>query len=141
MPPPSCVSLFNAVCNTFNLPPLPPFLCVHPSLVQLSRREGGREGLSSCSWRHACLHCLRDTRVHAYVALSMTMHLFFVVLFFFFSRFIFTSFPPSFLCKYPARSYFCFSSPPPRWKIKCEEGGGDFNRLNRVSRRGQGERG
>lgn len=57
---------------------LPPLPCVHPSLVQLSRREG----LSSCSWRHACLHCLRDTRVHAYVAPCMTMHLFFVVFFF-----------------------------------------------------------
>lgn len=87
---------------------LPPLPSVHPSLVQLSRREG----LSSCSWRHACLHCLRDTRVHAYVAPCMTMHLFFVV-FFFFPRFIFTSFPPSFLCKYSARSYFCFSSPLP----------------------------
>lgn len=117
VPPPSCVSLFNAVCNTFNVPSFPPRrpllcpLCIHPSC----NFRGGREGVSPpCSWRHACLHCLRETHASSRIRcpLRMTMHLFFSSIFFFFSfYFSLPSLPPSFLCKYSARSYFCFSSP------------------------------
>lgn len=99
VPPPSCVLLFNAVCNTFNVPSFPPRrpllcpLCIHPSC----NFRGGREGVSPpCSWRHACLHCLRETHASSRIRcpLRMTMHLFFSSIFFFFVLF-FASFPPS----------------------------------------------
>lgn len=120
---------------------LPPLPCVHPSLVQLSRTEGLvflATRVFALLARHACSRIRCPLYDYAFVFCSI----------FFFPRFIFTSFPPSFLCKYSARSYFCFSSPLPpsplsRWKIKCENvvekerwGGGDFNRLNRASREG-----
>lgn len=144
MPPPSCVSLFNAVCNTFNLPPRPPSSALCASIPRATFEEGGpflvflATRVFALLARHACSRIRCPLYDYAFVFCSI----------FFFPRFIFTSFPPSFLCKYSARSYFCFSSPlppssPPRWKIKCENvvekerwGGGDFNRLNRASRGG-----
>lgn len=141
MPPPSCVSLFNAVCNTFNLPPLPSFLCVHPSLVQLSRREGGREGLSSCSWRHACLHCLRDTRVHAYVALSMTMHLFFRSTFFLFFSFYFHFLPSLFFMQISRAFVFLFLVPSPTLENKMRGGWRGFQPLEPRESEGAGGEG
>lgn len=141
MPPPSCVSLFNAVCNTFNLPPRPPSSALCASIPRATFEEGGpflvflATRVFALLARHACSRIRCPLYDYAFVFCSI----------FFFPRFIFTSFPPSFLCKYSARSYFCFSFPPlsPRWKIKCENvvekerwGGGDFNRLNRASRGG-----
>lgn len=41
MPPPSCVSLFNAVCNTFNLPPRPPSSALCASIPRATFEEGG----------------------------------------------------------------------------------------------------
>lgn len=127
---------------------LPPLPCVHPSLVQLSRREG----LSSCSWRHACLHCLRDTRVHAYVAPCMTMHLFFVV--FFFPPFYFHFLPSLFFMQIFRAFVFLFlvpspSLPPPtlenKMRERCREGEvgrRGFQPLEpREPGRGEGEKG
>lgn len=145
MPPPSCVSLFNAVCNTFNVPSFPPRrpllcpLCIHPSC----NFRGGREGVSPpCSWRHACLHCLRETHACSRIRcpLRMTMHLFFSSIFFFFVLF-FASFPPSLFFMQIFRAFvFLFLVPlppllllllPPRWKIKCENVVGEERRGGR----------
>lgn len=145
MPPPSCVSLFNAVCNTFNVPsfpprhPLPCPLCIHPSC----NFRGGREGVSPpCSWRHACLHCLRETHACSRIRcpLRMTMHLFFSSIFFFF-RFIFRFLPslPLFYANIPRVRIFVSRPPPsllllllpPRWKIKCENVVGEERRGGR----------
>lgn len=109
MPPPSCVSLFNAVCNTFNLPPRPPSSALCASIPRATFEEGGpflvflATRVFALLARHACSRIRCPLYDYAFVFCSI----------FFFPRFIFTSFPPSFLCKYSARSYFCFSSPLP----------------------------
>lgn len=144
MPPPSCVSLFNAVCNTFNLPPRPPSSALCASIPRATFEEGGpflvflATRVFALLARHACSRIRCPLYDYAFVFCSI-----------FFSPVLF-SLPslPLFYANIPRVRIFVsrpLSLPPlsPRWKIKCENvvekerwGGGDFNRLNRASRGG-----
>lgn len=144
MPPPSCVSLFNAVCNTFNLPPRPPSSALCASIPRATFEEGGpflvflATRVFALLARHACSRIRCPLYDYAFVFCSI----------FFFPPFYFHFLPSLFFMQIFRAFVFLFlvlspSLPPPRWKIKCENvvekerwGGGDFNRLNRASRGG-----
>lgn len=145
MPPPSCVSLFNAVCNTFNLPPRPPSSALCASIPRATFEEGGpflvflATRVFALLARHACSRIRCPLYDYAFVFCSI----------FFFPPFYFHFLPSLFFMQIFRAFVFLFlvpspSLPPPRWKIKCENvvekerwGGGDFNRLNRASRGGR----
>lgn len=144
MPPPSCVSLFNAVCNTFNLPPRPPSSALCASIPRATFEEGGpflvflATRVFALLARHACSRIRCPLYDYAFVFCSI----------FFFPPFYFHFLPSLFFMQIFRAFVFLFlvpspSLPPSRWKIKCENvvekerwGGGDFNRLNRASREG-----
>lgn len=142
MPPPSCVSLFNAVCNTFNLPPLPPFLCVHPSLVQLSRREGGREGgpflvflatrVFALLARHACSRIRCPLYDYAFVFRST---------FFLFFSFYFHFLPSLFFMQISRAFVFLFLVPSPTLENKMRGGWRGFQPLEPRESEGAGGEG
>lgn len=85
--------------------------------------------------RHACSRIRCPLYDYAFVFRST---------FFLFFSFYFHFLPSLFFMQISRAFVFLFLVPspyPPRWKIKCEEGGGDFNRLKPRESEGAGGEG
>lgn len=150
MPPPSCVSLFNAVCNTFNLPPRPPSSALCASIPRATFEEGGpflvflATRVFALLARHACSRIRCPLYDYAFVFCSI----------FFFPPFYFHFLPSLFFMQIFRAFVFLFLVPSPslpsptlenKMRERCREGEvgrRGFQPLEpREPGRGEGEKG